>query len=1475
MPKINRVRIINFTYNNDVREIQDEIYSFFDGENVLLNLHNGGGKSVLIQLMLQPIIPNLTIQKRSMSDFFCRNSNPSYIMIEWLLDNEKRKDYLMTGIAIAPKMDKINENSNGINYFTFASHYDIASEFDIALVPFALKEGNRLSILPFERAREAVRKLANNHREMYYYSKDDSSEYKRLLTDFGISQEEWKNIIARMNNDEGGISELFEKCNTADSVFNEWIIKTIEKAILSDDSNEAQIQDLLEGLVADTINNEENIENQKIMKEYFEVHKELEDLLEKACNQLESLQNSKNDLNRMSQCLNRDLQTLELDLQDNLVQKEELEEKRIAIDKEEISENYYIALEKLDEANEQIEEIKEQLELIQREIEQKKYEEKCQNAAKLYTNFEVLRGDLNAISLKLEKIKGNDDINKRIDDLKYSLKIHYENKKDKLNNQVKKVKEEICENEQSENGLFKKVENYDKELEVLIQAIGRAEGEVESFEAKEEKMFVDLKITIKRNILKELDKEDVNAILKTYFDGKKQCNIKQENVELRLNEIANRKILLLEQKELILSEKINCENKEDKYKNDKYDFEEKEKVCNIILDKYEMERELLYRNDDLQMTFQKHEEKIETQKYALSLKKEQVSEMIKAIDKGRIYLPESILTLFEENDISYQTGEMYLGNLAEENRKVQLQRNPLLPFSVVIKKQDMDKLGRISFEQAFFRQIIPIFSYEQLERSFIMKNQLVQINEEVALISSYESRLFVDEEKQRYLEELYHKEYELVDVIQHLNEELSNIRSGKSILYSFKYDEDYYSNMMFNIEEINKQLIKCKEKQDSLNVEATELNEEEKDKELQKKEVTKKLETIDSNIQRFEDFLKKDEAFQFLYYQLSDNRENKIKIDSKKREANIEKDELRTKSNRLKEEGNQLFVELNNVKDRLIKYANSTEADIICESIDSLEKEYENLIKEQELSVKELEEDYQGKKVKYEEISEELEDLNIEETVYKSVKYDKVSYKAIAKMIKELERNEKEARVKENNRQKIQTLAAYEVERVNKRINEYGMQGPLSKNVIQQNYANRRKEIKFQLVKLDEKRTLINDKKALDNRLIDRINDRIEIKYVTMVDFKLEENIELQFNRLIGEYKTSEHNYEVIKKQFVKKYDEVKANYKDKHQCISDILNSVNMIDFDEKEITYEKLYFYLEEFMKKRESLNKLLEFYASKLDNMENTKRQVIDQCVSYANLIYEDVKRISSNSRIRLNGKSRLVQMLKLEVPTQLDNMVRSRMEEHINQALSTMVSIYKKDENKDGRKYKDKMKAFVSTRELLNQLVGTNKIPVSVYKVDLNEKNSGMKKWEDAMSQNSGGEKFVVFFTLVSTLISYTREVTRRNSGGDSMNESKVIIMDNPFARTSSEHLLKAVMDIAKTFNIQLICFSDLSQSSITNRFSLIYQLTIRKRMYSDKEVLKISNVEMNKDGLRENERLEHVNFYQKFEQSSMFDFIEEV
>jgi len=95
MPRINRIRIVNFSYNNDSRHILDETFDFHGGENALLSLANGGGKSVLVQLFLQPVVPGARIQRRGIEDFFCKKKLPTYIMIEWKLDGDG--GYLLTG----------------------------------------------------------------------------------------------------------------------------------------------------------------------------------------------------------------------------------------------------------------------------------------------------------------------------------------------------------------------------------------------------------------------------------------------------------------------------------------------------------------------------------------------------------------------------------------------------------------------------------------------------------------------------------------------------------------------------------------------------------------------------------------------------------------------------------------------------------------------------------------------------------------------------------------------------------------------------------------------------------------------------------------------------------------------------------------------------------------------------------------------------------------------------------------------------------------------------------------------------------------------------------------------------------------------------------------------------------------------------------------------------------------------------------
>lgn len=55
MSKINAVRFINLNYNNNAMKINDECMQF-SGKSTLLSLRNGGGKTVLVQMMTAPFV---------------------------------------------------------------------------------------------------------------------------------------------------------------------------------------------------------------------------------------------------------------------------------------------------------------------------------------------------------------------------------------------------------------------------------------------------------------------------------------------------------------------------------------------------------------------------------------------------------------------------------------------------------------------------------------------------------------------------------------------------------------------------------------------------------------------------------------------------------------------------------------------------------------------------------------------------------------------------------------------------------------------------------------------------------------------------------------------------------------------------------------------------------------------------------------------------------------------------------------------------------------------------------------------------------------------------------------------------------------------------------------------------------------------------------------------------------------------------
>ena len=96
------------------------------------------------------------------------------------------------------------------------------------------------------------------------------------------------------------------------------------------------------------------------------------------------------------------------------------------------------------------------------------------------------------------------------------------------------------------------------------------------------------------------------------------------------------------------------------------------------------------------------------------------------------------------------------------------------------------------------------------------------------------------------------------------------------------------------------------------------------------------------------------------------------------------------------------------------------------------------------------------------------------------------------------------------------------------------------------------------------------------------------------------------------------------------------------------------------------------------------------------------------------------------------------------------------------------------------------------------------------------------------------------------------------------------MDNPFGPISSDHLLRPLFDIAKKYNTQLICLTDLKQNSIMNQFKVIFMMKIVANVSGTMEYLKVEESTINgEEGLAE-ENLEMLHYHQDVEQMSLLD-----
>nr|MBA5586351.1 hypothetical protein [Anaerobacillus isosaccharinicus]QOY38722.1 hypothetical protein AWH56_022375 [Anaerobacillus isosaccharinicus] len=260
MPAISKIRLINVQYEEGNKRYNDELF-LFDGHNGAILLENGGGKTVLIHTAIQAILPHVDFADRKIKSTLVIENAPAHIAIEWITNDQPRR-YLVTAVSLF--MTK-----HGLDSFRYVYEYGANDPNGIEGIPFTRegKDGKRTA------ERGEIQDYFSSMKERSFHARTFNTikEYKSFLEEqYHIISSEWESIV-KINSSEGGVEAFFDECKSTNQLFDRLLIPTVESSITGHDQK--MFADMFEKQHA-------SFKNYKKLKETIEENKKIQFELE-------------------------------------------------------------------------------------------------------------------------------------------------------------------------------------------------------------------------------------------------------------------------------------------------------------------------------------------------------------------------------------------------------------------------------------------------------------------------------------------------------------------------------------------------------------------------------------------------------------------------------------------------------------------------------------------------------------------------------------------------------------------------------------------------------------------------------------------------------------------------------------------------------------------------------------------------------------------------------------------------------------------------------------------------------------------------------------------------------------------------------------------------------------------------------------------------------------------------------------------
>ncbi|WP_026477580.1 coiled-coil domain-containing protein [Alkaliphilus transvaalensis] len=1419
MNKLNAFRFISLKYNKNSMRIHDEIFEL-GGESTLMSLRNGGGKTVMVQMLMSPFLfgKYRDLKDRKFDTYFTTNE-PTYILTEWLLDNNA--GYVLVGSAIRKKSASSDEvGSDEVEVVNFIHEYKSANDYDIHRIPLVDKTEKGIRIKSFTEMKNLFDVIQRENRYTFnywpIYNSDQKKKYTSKLQEYGINHKEWQSIIRKINQKESGLSELFNEAKTIPLLIKDWFLPAVDEKLNDSENHILYFQEILKKFVYQL---EEN-KNKIALKEGIAQFKEYANTIERYANSLKDLMKEKEQLSNTIanyyDFLEKKMKNLEEERETAEETKQGLEKEKEQITYEKLSYEYNGLLENQEKVTaikkdivKVLEELKEEKDMIIHSI-------NVYECSSLYKEYIDLSKEVLELENKLDNVE-KDDAKKaeEIKDIGFTLHSYY---RDQLEKDKSLLKEKVREVKELEEGIGQaKRENkiiHDQQIE-LEKSITKTEEAIAQYHKSVEVYCQrDPRFQAETNIMGEYEF--------TYFSHyQREQKTLMEKLEKELTDITqriedNRRVSKSKHEKIheISLKLVNIKNQKNQLKEEKMKMEESCHKLKSILKYCNLPEEKMFDKGTILNRLTTTIEHLEEEFHQLKVTLDEVKRRKEAYTSGQnIDIPKEFLKQLEDLGLQVLYGLKWMKSqdipLAE--KKEILMRNPFIPYSIMMEKSKIEILKQQNIEY-FLSFPLPIVELDSLneKKEVVVSNQIYEVNSINFYISFNDNLL--DEKVMRELieglnkkinriqEEITRKQEE-IDIYQFKKMEAANLQLSKNDLILIT---DKIINTEEEIESLDGEKRRTEEEGEVLEKETVKLEGIKGDHSSKINNLLQQIKEFDHFYVLYDDFIKSLSL-------ASEERDRLQKVRRKKGEMELAIEDQSKALDSLKEIIHSLKTHIERLEEETSKYIRYREGNILPMDFTDLTSKYESLSKELGLTVKEYKEQLNrvanNFKNKEDQLLEKADETQVTEEEYKNMAYDKIAYKSLKESLKDVigKITCKEDEIKDTDLtlKGIEKELSYKI----REIKRSGEQEPLSIDKITNTDFSGRWKVVLEKA-IDIQSIISNLEKTLDT--VKTTKDRMQ----EYADIEIFEKIEMDVHHKELESKRI-HWVHLFKKNIEETADISKD--------LERYLNSFS------SGFEYSKVEFFkhtivsLSDHREKPMEILKILETVGeihertllqleSDLSKIEEEREIILNTLLDYTKNIYANIDMIDVNSSCKIN--ERYYKMLTIQQPDWNDELFKLKMKDYVKSIVSKssdLLSI--------GQSIDDFVSNEITTKNLYDQIVGINKIYIKLYKIQ--ETRVESITWNE-VAENSGGEGFVSAFVVLISLLSYMGKDESIFFGNNE--EGKVLIMDNPFAQTSSEHLLKPLMSIAKKYNTQLICFSGLGGDSIYNRFDNIYVLT---------------------------------------------------